>query len=172
MSGRARRSPGLTCDYMTNQFEHIINNLKECFDGKPWYGISMMEKLDTISWEIVNDEKYESKSIAVLVQHIINWRIFLLRKLDGDADYDLKIDGPTDWTEVHINNQEEWKELKQELLQAQTELLDKLSEASEELLEKPVPGKNYTFLPILTSISQHDIYHLGQIAMLNAMHGS
>lgn len=157
---------------MATELEHIINNLKECFDGKPWYGISMMEKLNAIPWEIVNDEKYESKSIAVLVQHIINWRIFLLKKLDGDTEYDLKIDSPEDWSETHIKGQQEWEVMKAKLNETQAELLEKLSNATEELLEKQVPGKDYTFLPILTSISQHDIYHLGQIAMLNAMHKS
>lgn len=157
---------------MTNQFEHIIYNLKECFDGKPWYGISIMEKLNSISCEIVNDERYESKSIAVLVQHIINWRIFLLKKLEGDAEYDLQIDSPEDWTATYINDQQEWDALKTKLVETQECLLNKLSQESEELLKREVPGKEYTFLPILTSISQHDIYHLGQIAMLNAMHRS
>lgn len=154
---------------MATELEHIIYNLKACFDGKPWYGISMMDKLNSIPWEIVNDEKYKSKSIAVLVQHIINWRIFLLKKLEGDADYDLKIDGPTDWTDIYINNEQEWNELKQRLEETQLSLIEKLTEVDDDLLEKQVPGKAYTFLPILTSISQHDIYHLGQIAMLNTM---
>lgn len=157
---------------MTSELQHIIYNLKECFDGKPWYGVSLMKKLHSIPWEIVNEEKYGSKSIAVLVQHIINWRIFLLKKLDGDIDYDLVIDSVEDWTAVHINNQQEWNALKNDLVDTQTRLLEKLSTATEELLTKQVPGKPYTFLPILTSISQHDIYHLGQIAMLNAMPGN
>lgn len=155
---------------MATELEHIINNLKECFDGKPWYGISMMERLNVIPREIVNEQTYSSKSIAVLVQHIINWRIFLLKKLDGDAAYDLKIDSPEDWSETFIKDQQEWEALKTKLVETQENLLEKLSVETEELLKKQVPGKKYTFLPILTSISQHDIYHLGQIAMLNAMH--
>lgn len=157
---------------MASELEHIIYNLKECFDGKPWYGISMMEKLNSIPWEIVNDEKYKSKSIAVLVQHIINWRIFLLKKLDGDVNYDLKIDSVEDWTEIYINDENQWEDLKAKLVESQQNLLEKLSSATPELLNKHVPGKKYTFLPILTSISQHDIYHLGQIAMLNSMHSN
>lgn len=154
-----------------NKLEHIVDSLIECFDGKPWYGISVMEKLDAISWEIVNEQKYGSKSIAVLVQHVINWRIFVLKKLDGDEAYDLKIDGPNDWSDIHINTLQEWDELKISLRQTQKELLEFLSDASNELLEKNVPGKKYTFGNVLTSIAQHDIYHLGQIAMLNAMQG-
>jgi len=93
----------LAYDMKKNQLEPIIDHLKECFDGKPWYGISVMEKLDAVPWEIVNDTRYGSKSIAVLVQHMINWRIFVLKKLMGDMAYDLKVDGPNDWSSVHIN---------------------------------------------------------------------
>ncbi len=160
---------GLVNAMEKNQLELIIDNLKECFDGKPWYGISVMEKLDAIPWQIVNDKKYGSKSIGVLVQHIINWRVFVLKKLEGDVAYDLKIDGPNDWSSVYINSRQEWDELKVRLQQTQNELLEILSDATGGLLEKKVPGKKYTFGKVLPSITQHDIYHLGQIAMLNTM---
>ncbi|WP_273565573.1 DinB family protein [Maribacter halichondriae] len=153
------------------QLETIVHNLKECFDGKPWYGISVMEKLDAVPLETVNDKRYGLKSIAVLVKHIINWRIFLIKKLEGDTEYDLKIDGPTDWTAVHIESEQEWISLKDELIKTQQDLLNLLSNATDELLQEKVPGKNYKFGPVLTSIAQHDIYHLGQIAMLNSMSG-
>jgi len=58
---------------MNSQLKPIIENLIECFDGKPWYGISVMAKLEAISWEKVNEKRYGDKSIAVLVQHILNW---------------------------------------------------------------------------------------------------
>ena len=157
---------------MTKEINTIIHNLKESFNGTPWYGISMMAKLDAIPWEIVNKEIYGSKTIAILVQHIINWRIFILKKLDGDLNFDISIDGENDWDKVHIAGQEEWGILKQKLQNTQDILLKMLSQESDELLQKRVPGKEYTFGPILTSIGQHDIYHLGQIAMLNALHKS
>lgn len=152
-----------------DKLENIINNLRECFDGKPWYGISVMEKLDAIPWEVVNHEEYGSKSIAVLVQHIINWRIFVLNKLKGDAEYYLKIDGHNDWSVIRVNSKQDWEELKKHLQHTQKEILKNLSNTTEELLTKKVPGKKYTFGKVLPSIAQHDIYHLGQIAMLHAM---
>ncbi len=155
---------------MQNELEVIIRNLKECFDGKPWYGISVLEKLHAIPWQIVNDRTYGTKSIGVLVQHILNWRIFVLKKLDGDAIYNITIDGENDWDEVHINSLEEWQNLISSLQTSQNQLLQSLSIYSDELLQQQVPGKEYIFGPILTSISQHDVYHLGQIAMLNSMH--
>lgn len=151
---------------MDLELQYIIRNLKECFNGKPWYGVSLMEKLEKVPWSIVNEQIYGSKSIAVLVQHIINWRIFLLKKLEGDESYDLVIDSLEDWTPVIIKNEAEWKALLLNLQRTQTDLLEKLITENDHLLEKKVPGKKYTYGPILTSISQHDIYHLGQISML------
>lgn len=157
---------------MAGQLQFIIENLIDSFDGKPWYGVSVMKKLEAIPWEKVNDKIYGDKSIAVLVKHIINWRVFVLKKLEGDAAYDLIIDGPTDWTLVHIKGKQDWEKLKQELVDTQTHILSLLNKADDELLSRKVPGKEYTFGKILISIAQHDIYHLGQIAMLNAEKGS
>jgi uncharacterized damage-inducible protein DinB len=157
---------------MKSQLETIIHNLEECFDGKPWYGISVMEKLNAVPWQIVNDRTYGSKSIAVLVQHVINWRIFILKKLEGDVAYNIIIDVENDWDEILINTQEDWLTLKGKLQSTQDDLLKALSDQSNDLLKQQVPGKAYAFGPILTSIVQHDVYHLGQIAMLNAMHQS
>lgn len=154
------------------KLDYIINDLKECFDGKPWYGDSIMKKLEAVDWRIVNDQDYGNKSIAVLVQHMINWRIFVLKKLQGDADYDIIIDELNDWTQVHIKNEQEWNLLKQEIRNTQNKILEYLSAFTDDLLAKKVPGKKYTFGPILQSIIQHDIYHLGQIAMLNAKNKS
>ncbi|MBT8299358.1 MAG: DinB family protein [Maribacter sp.] len=150
------------------KLDYIINDLKECFEGKPWYGDSIMKKLEAVDWRIVNDQDYGNKSIAVLVQHMINWRIFVMKKLQGDADYDIIIDELNDWTQVHIKNEQEWNLLKQEIRNTQNKIVEYLSAFTDDLLDKKVPGKKYTFGPILQSIIQHDIYHLGQIAMLNA----
>ncbi|TMM58365.1 DinB family protein [Maribacter algarum] len=153
---------------MRTKLETIVQNLKDSFDGKPWYGIPVMEKLNAVPWQTVNDKVYGEKSIAVLVQHIINWRIFVLKKLEGDEVYNIRIDGENDWDEIRISNKEEWDTLKNTLQKTQDDLLHQLSKETDQVLEKQVPGKEYTFGPILTSIAQHDIYHLGQIAMLNS----
>ena len=154
---------------MAEQLKSIISNLEDCFDGKPWYGDSVMKKLNQINWEIVNEKIYGNKTIAVLLKHMINWRVFVLKKLEGDVVFNIVIDGENDWDEVHIANQEEWNALLQDLRTTQQNLLQNLALETDGLLNQKVPGKEYTFGPILTSIAQHDIYHLGQIAMLNSI---
>ncbi len=153
---------------MANQFEHIVNDLKECFDGQPWYGISVMAKLDAIDWQYVNEKPLGcSKSIAILVRHMISWRTFVLKKLEGDAFFDIEINSPSDWSEIHIKNQQEWEQLKIELRQTQKEIIRILSTSESTLLSNRVPGKEYRFDYLIKGISKHDIYHLGQIALVH-----
>ena len=153
---------------MARKLEFIINDLRECFDGKPWYGDSVMKKLEAIDWRIVNNQVYGDKTIAILLQHIINWRIFVIKKLQGDAFYDIIIDTLNDWTPQQVNNEQEWQLMLLKIRDTQKEILEQLANRSDDLLDELVPGKKYTFGPILQSVSQHDIYHLGQIAMLNS----
>lgn len=154
---------------MDTQLKILTHGLQTSFGGKPWYGTSVMEKLESIDWRFVNDRPSGSRSIAVLLQHMINWRIFVLKKLQGDATYDIVIDGPNDWTEIHIGDEQAWERLKKDLQDTQKVLLNLLNNASEEMLAQKVPGKDYRFGPILSSVAEHDIYHLGQIALIYAL---
>jgi uncharacterized damage-inducible protein DinB len=154
---------------MKSQLEAIIQNLEEGFDGEPWYGISVMDKLDAISWNTVNERMYGAKSIAVLVQHVINWRSYVIKQLDGDGDYFIEMDSENDWTNIQIKTEEEWSALIAILQETQVILVARLSNETDALLKKPVPGVDYTFEQVLNGIAQHDSYHLGQIAMLNSM---
>jgi uncharacterized damage-inducible protein DinB len=154
---------------MNSQLETIIQNLEEGFNGEPWYGVSVIEKLNSVSWHIVNERIYGAKSIAVLVQHVINWRAYVLKHLEGDANLIIEMDSENDWTTIHIKTEEEWFALIAILQDTQSELIQRLSEKTDALLEITVPGVAYTFKQVLNGISQHDSYHLGQISMLNTM---
>ncbi|MEO1011667.1 MAG: DinB family protein [Bacteroidota bacterium] len=153
----------------STRLDQIVHDLESCFDGRPWYGDSVMKKLNGVPWQKVNETVYGEKSIAVLVQHIINWRVFVLKKLQGDVEYDLIIDGPNDWSPIHIADQKGWEDLLNRLRGTQHSILELLSKNTDALLDKNVPGKAYTFGDVLPSLTQHDIYHLGQIAMLNTL---
>jgi uncharacterized damage-inducible protein DinB len=149
---------------------NLLSNLKESFDGMPWYGDSVLKKLNTIDWEIVNDKRYGAKSIAGLLGHMISWRVFVIKKLQGDQAFSIQIDGSVDWPEIRIANVKEWDDLLKKLMETQDTLLRILTQQTEELLARKVPGENFRFGFLLDGIIQHDLYHLGQIALLNAQY--
>jgi uncharacterized damage-inducible protein DinB len=149
---------------------NIVSNLNESFDGVPWYGDSVLKKLKTIDWHIVNEKKYGTKSIVGLLGHMISWRVFVIKKLQGDQGFTIQIDGPYDWPEIAVVAALEWDDLLGEFKETQVTLLRILSEHTDELLERKVPGENFSFRFLLDGIIQHDIYHLGQIALLNSQY--
>lgn len=145
----------------------LVKTLQDSFEGRPWYGISVMEKLDTLNWRFVGAKPFGySKSVAMLVGHMIRWRVFVLKKLQGDQDFDIEINSVEDWPKIEIYTEDEWNRLLLELQQTQLKLVQVVSERDETFLASQVPGRNYNFHFLIKGISEHDIYHLGQIALL------
>ncbi|WP_198440146.1 DinB family protein [Pareuzebyella sediminis] len=147
-----------------------MSTLNNAFKGEPWYGISVVKKLETIDWKVVGTppEGY-SKSIAVMVKHMVNWRVFVLNKLRGEPDFDIEIDSDQDWPLIKIANESEWDGLIMELRTTQKELVAILRQINDDFLKRKVPGRKYNFEYLVKGIIEHDIYHLGQIAIIHAI---
>ncbi len=150
---------------MDNTTRRLIMKLEEAFDGQPWYGESLLGKLASIDHQIVNHRAHPSKnSIARLVQHIIAWRTFAVKKLQGDTAFDVTPE--TDWTDIEIKTAAEWKQLLDRLKETQQTIVGRLSATDEAFLVQQVPGREYDYQYLIEGITQHDIYHLGQIGLI------
>lgn len=150
---------------MDNTTRRLIMKLEEAFDGQPWYGDSLLNKLESIDHTIVNLRPSPSRnSIARLVQHIITWRTFAVKKLQGDAGFDVTPE--MDWPDAEIKTAEEWKQLLHKLKETQQTIVNRLSATDEAFLVQQVPGREYDYQYMIEGITQHDIYHLGQIGLI------
>lgn len=149
------------------EIQALINRLQMAFDGKPWYGDALWDVLERIDLTVLNLRPPNAKnSIARLLQHVVNWRLFVLKKLEADADFDIEINSKEDWPEVWISSKEEWETLKDRLKDTQLKMIDLLSLKEDDFLQKIVLGKPYTYRFLIEGIIEHDIYHLGQMALL------
>ena len=145
----------------------LISDFKDSFEGKPWYGDSVIKKLSVINSEIVNLQPLSSfNSIAKIVHHMINWRVFAIKKMQGDEAFDIQQNDKNDWTEVHISSREDWDRLIKKLKASQEQIIMLLSAKGEGFLGEKVLGRGYDFGFLLAGIVQHDIYHLSQIALV------
>jgi len=145
----------------------LIFDFNDVLDGKPWYGDAVMKKLININPEVANMQPLPSfNSIAKIVQHMINWRIFTIKKMQGDEAFDIRQDDENDWIEVHISSQEDWDLLVHKLWATQLEIIELISSKSEIFFDEKVSGRDYNFSFLLSGIVQHDVYHLGQIALI------
>lgn len=153
-----------------NRLKKLIGILKESFDGYPWYGVSVMEKLEGIDWRNANTiPENGKKSIAHIVRHMISWRLLGVRKLLGDADFNIVLNSEFDWPDVQVDTEKKWIALISELQETQENLIRLLSSREDSFLDTKVPGKEEDFEFLLYGISEHDIYHLGQIGLLYSL---
>ena len=153
---------------MDNRVNALLETVSEAFDGTPWYGDPLMQKLKQIAFEDVNLRvKYGAQSIAGLTQHLINWRIFMLKKLAGDAVFDIELNSEADWPTLEITSEAAWNDLLNDLQDTQDQLLKQLKKDTI-ALDAVTPGRSYSLEYLILGVVQHDIYHAGQIGALHA----
>ena len=151
-----------------DRIKELMSLMGSCFDGTPWHGESVMEKLDSVKFEFVNKTVNGSNSIGLLANHMVQWRLFVIEKLNGNAEFDIMLNTKEDWPDTNIRNDDDWKELIQKLQQTQTKILEILSEKHDSFLAEKTPGKKYSNLELLEGIVHHDVYHSAQIGLLNS----
>ena len=146
---------------MTLETERISRLLQNTFEKQPWYGSSVMEILNQVSPDIVNQRIGQTHSINELVLHMASWRLFATKRLKGDVDFQV-----TEDTNFPLPGT--WEEALSKLHHSQERLIEAVKAFPEERLGEICPSKEYkyTYYTLLHGIIQHDIYHLGQIALL------
>ena len=149
--------------------DDFIHDFNESYKGETWLGASLMKSMEKISWEEVNTRpEGVKKSIAEILLHIINWRIFVIAKLKENKGFNIKINSEEDWTPIHIESQEEWNHLLERLEETQPVICNLLQTKSRYWFSEITAGKPYTNGYMMRGIIHHDIYHLGQINWLRS----
>lgn len=155
---------------MKEKTEKLIKLLSETFEGDPWYGYSLMRKLENVPYVIGYKTCVpESHNVAQIVGHLLSWKKFVLEKLKENESYDIEIDSEEDWPQIEVHCRKDWENLKKELVATQFGIYEILNaKPDDSYLEQKVSGRDYNFEYLLNGISQHDIYHLGQIGLIES----
>jgi uncharacterized damage-inducible protein DinB len=145
---------------MATETARIVRLLEKTFEKHPWYGSSILEVLN-LDPALASQRHGSGHSILELVRHMTSWRIFATRRLLGDNQFEIteSLNFPEGGT---------WEEAIQQLKESQQLLVEAAKNFPDNRLGELMPGKTqkYTFYTLLHGILHHDIYHLGQIAML------
>lgn len=155
---------------MKKRTKDLICSLSEIFEGEPWYGESVMRKLENVSYEIGYKTCIpESHSVAQIVGHLTAWKQYAVEKLKSNSDFEIRIGSKTDWPDIEVRSGKEWEILKRNLVAAQSEIYEYLeNKGDDSYLDQKVKGKKYNFEYLIRGIIQHDIYHLGQIGLIES----
>ncbi|MFY0686696.1 MAG: DinB family protein [Cyclobacteriaceae bacterium] len=149
------------------EIESIIASFETMHSDRPWYGIGMMQTLKEIPKDIINlKPQCVSHSIAQLVRHIINWRLFTIEKMKGNPIHLFEENAAMDWPTEEVTY-EGWHELIGIIETTANDLVSEMKKLTPERMDQTSPGSNYKLRYIVNGIVQHDIYHLGQVRQLH-----
>jgi hypothetical protein len=120
-----------------------------------------MEILKDIPPEIVSQKIGQTHSIIELVLHMASWRTFVTKRLSGDDEFQVA-------GENNFPKPGKWEDAVKKLIESQRELIVAAKNFPIEKLGDLCPSNvhKYTYYTLLHGITQHDAYHLGQIALL------
>jgi len=146
---------------MQTELPNLAILLQRSFKKNAWHGPSVREALENVTPELAQKRIPGTHSIIELVAHMTSWRMFVVRRLQGDADFQVSDDAnfpaATDWVATLAALEE-----------SHTQLMDALKTFPEDKLHETVPNASapYSFYILLHGIVHHDLYHTGQIMLI------
>jgi uncharacterized damage-inducible protein DinB len=151
---------------MSKEIERIARMLQKTFDQHPWYGPPVMEILKQVDASIADKRIGAVHTINELIMHMISWRLFATKRLSGDDLFQID-------DKINFPKPGSWNDSLTELQKSQNDLVKAVKNFPEEKLSDICPSKvhKYTYYTLLHGIIQHDVYHLGQIALLKKAFG-
>ena len=146
---------------MERELKHLIKMLQHTYERNAWHGPAVKEALENLTDADAQKKLPGSHSIIELVAHMAAWRVFVIKKLQGNTEYNV-----TD--EMNFPTPTEWSKVVEELDASQARLLEALKGFDSSKLYDPVPhgSYNYNFYTLLHGIIHHDLYHTGQIVLI------
>lgn len=154
---------------MNNEISFLIAQLKDAFEGDPWFGKPGWKLLEEVSEDIAFEKPNGQHSIAELVWHMTNWKAFAVHCLRPQNGRSLYYFEENDWKDLDHSDKSLFQTGLNQLQKTQAEFLNILQEQQDSILDQSVPEKAYSYRKLLNGVLQHDIYHLGQIAYIRKL---
>ena len=152
---------------MTKEINNYITEFETIYSGEPWYGKSLMAVInDADPKNVFKKQKETGHSAYEITSHLYAWRDLLVKRLNGDTTSSIEVNSKDDWPVLpKKQSADTWKELVKKLEKNQHELIEALPKWNNGSLDKDFAGTNYSLRTFLNGQIQHDIYHIGQIAL-------
>lgn len=154
---------------MNREILLLVEQIKDAYEGQPWFGRSIKEILNEIDERIVFERPGGQHSLLELIWHMITWKEFTINRLRRDNQTPVQYFDENDWRKLDHSDKTLWSKGLQQFYQLHNELVAIILLQKDEILSKKVSEKQYDFRKLLNGILEHDIYHLGQIAYIKKM---
>jgi uncharacterized damage-inducible protein DinB len=143
----------------------IDEQLRLSFEGDAWHGPAVLQAVDGIGAEAAFAHPIATAhSIWELVLHLGGTYDLVLRRLRGDGR---QLAPEEDWPAIVSATAEGWRETVRSLHALNEELRRAVQVFSADRLDAPLVAEApYTAYTQFIGVTQHNLYHAGQIALL------
>jgi uncharacterized damage-inducible protein DinB len=149
-----------------SESKRIADQLRRSQQGSAWHGPAVGEILKDVDFALAQRHLLPgAHNIWELVMHITAWQAATLGAVRGDKMPQL--DGKDDWPATG-HTEQDWRNAVERLERVNQELVASLASFPDERLGDIVPDREYSFYYLLHGVTQHNLYHAGQMAMLKA----
>ncbi len=148
--------------------EQLLIDLENVFAGQPWFGESALSILESVSPQQAITP-VAGRRIYTLLLHMLAWRGYLLQHLLGASEFDIETDTAADWPPYVDEKPAAWPRALASFKENQQQLVQALRTLPDEQLYDTVPGRPFSLAFLVNGLIQHDVYHLGQIALLRKL---
>lgn len=152
---------------MNTECLRIADQLRRAFEGKAWHGDSLRELLTDVKASQAHARPLpKAHSIWEIVLHIGVWEQAAAGAIDGTPMPAFPWPKELDWASVTDTSENSWQKTLDQLFATNQKLCQKIERFGDERLQNIVPGRKYDFYYLFHGITQHSLYHAGQIALL------
>lgn len=143
----------------------LEEQLRRALEGEAWHGPCVLEVLAGVSAEQATSHPIpDAHSIWELVLHIGSDYALVLRRLAGDGR---RLTPEEDWPSCPPATAENWQQAVAALCGLNQQLREAVHAFPAERLDEPlVPDIPYTAYDQFIGVTQHNLYHAGQISLL------
>ncbi len=150
---------------MGSEARRLEHQLRRALEGEAWHGPSVLESVAGLSAKQAAAHPVAgAHSIWELLLHIGTDYTLLLRRLAGDGRELLPAEG---WPSCAEPTEGNWQQAVQEVAQLNQQLRQKVRAFPEDRLDQPLVAESpFTAYEQLIGVTQHNLYHAGQISLL------
>ncbi len=147
-----------------NELERLEFQLRRSFEGEAWHGPSLLEALANVTAEVASARPIaNAHTIWEIVLHLIATYNLVLRRMHGNPT---QLTPEEDWPRVPSASSSSWHETIEKLREVNGRLCKEVAGFNPEKLDQPLaPGSSSAYTQFI-GITQHDLYHAGQIVLL------
>ncbi len=147
------------------EFERIARLLEQTFEGRAYYGPSVLDALKDVSVVIAGPQPDGgTHNIWDLVAHLAGELRCARTLLEGSAEP--WIEGLTSWPRSAGISAIEWEQAVSALTEANRPMVQSVEKLDESLLDKHLTQVGRTHYTMLHGAIQHNVYHAGPISLL------